>query len=313
MGEPTTLTVEFADGEIAVRDHGGSGPTVLLVHALGMCAANWDRVAPFLTRSCRVLAIDLPGHGRSTATMRTPFSVFECVLAVVRTLNLPKTLVVGHDHGSLIVAEAVTAAPELFSGGVAVGGSIARSREEMRALCDFAASADFDEVMRTRFLFGARGVGEAEARRVVEEVVLNASLDWVLQDIEGLRRETEYSMRYAEDDSWMRLPDPEDVAMVGRFPSTSPYFPTRDLASGYRVPVWIVQLARGYDAQFASRERALAAQHEALRVVTLRSGQWPQYTMPERLADLISRIAPDPEASEPARDPTVPRRRGATR
>ena len=43
---------------LAVRDHGGEGPDVLLVHALGMCALNWDKVAAPLTRTCRVLAID---------------------------------------------------------------------------------------------------------------------------------------------------------------------------------------------------------------------------------------------------------------
>lgn len=313
MGEPATLTVDFVDGVIAVRDHGGSGPTVLLVHALGMCAVNWDRVAPLLTSSCRVLAIDLPGHGRSTATMRTPFSVFECVLEVVRRLDVSPTLLVGHDHGSYIVAEAVTAAPELFSGGVAIGGSIARTNDEMKALCDLAASEFFVDAMRARFRFGATGHGLAAAEKVVEEVVLNASMDWVLQDIDGLRREREYSMRYAEDGSWVHLPDPEDVAMVGRFPSTSPYFPTRDLAAGYRVPVWIVQLSQGYDAHFASRERALAGEHEAVRLVRLRSGQWPQYEVPAKLANLIARIAADPEASRIAGEPTGSDRRGAVR
>lgn len=299
MSQLANRLVDFGDGTIAVRDHGGEGPTVLLVHALGMCAVNWQRVAVLLRESCRVLAMDYPGHGQSTASMRTPYAVFECVLAVARALRLPPALVVGHDHGALVMAEAVTAAPELFTGGVAIGGSIARTREEMQLMCDVASSEFFMESMRTRFRFGARGEGPLEAEELIDDVVGRASEDWILRSLTGLREERAYCIRYLDATHWVHQPDPEDVAMVGRFPSSSPYFPSIDLAAGYQVPVWMVQLSHGQDVQLADRERELASQHEQLRVLPFRSGQWPQYTRPGALARLIHLIAHDP-AGDPA-------------
>ncbi len=298
MTQPRTLNVSYGDGVLAVRDHGGDGPAVLLVHALGMCSVNWDRVAPPLAATCRVLALDLPGHGQSSARMRTPYDVFESVLSVVRALDLGPTLLVGHDHGSLVVAEALTVAPELFCGGVAIGGSIARTREEMAVVCEVGASEFFQEAMRTRFGFGARGTGRAAAEQLLARVVARSSADWLLQDIDLLWHEREYSLRYLDDGSWIHQPDPADVAMVGRFPSDSPYFPTLERIPGFRVPVWIVQLSRGQDVQYAAREEQLVAEHNILRLIRMDCGHWPQYSNPRQLAQLLAAIAANPQARE---------------
>lgn len=269
---------------------------LLLVHALGMCAKNWDRVAVPLSQTCRVLAIDLPGHGQSSCTMRKPFSVFECLIAVAEHLEV-KPILIGHDHGSLCMVEAVTARPDLFVAGVAVGGSIVRTREEMAEICEFAASDYFKDAMRSRFCLGARGANREEADKTLDVVVLNGSIDWFMSDMEELRAEREYCLRWFDDGSWVHQPDPEDVAIVGRFPPDHPYFPTMDLAPNYQVPVWMVQLSHGYDVQMASREAALAREHEALRLVRMASGQWPQYSDPETLAELLAAIVAEPSAT----------------
>lgn len=45
---------------------GGAGPPVVLLHGPGEYAAKWMRVIPHLAETHRVVAPDLPGHGRST-------------------------------------------------------------------------------------------------------------------------------------------------------------------------------------------------------------------------------------------------------
>ena len=55
-------------------DFGGptSGPAFVLVHGLGGSHLNWDLLAPLLTQHARVLALDLPGFGRSEPGDRRP-------------------------------------------------------------------------------------------------------------------------------------------------------------------------------------------------------------------------------------------------
>src|SRR4051794_41591746 len=62
----TSHTVDW-DGPVHYVDFGGDpeGPTVVLVHGLGGAHLHWDLLAPLLTPHGRVLALDLPGLGRS--------------------------------------------------------------------------------------------------------------------------------------------------------------------------------------------------------------------------------------------------------
>ena len=55
------------DGPVHYLDWGGPahGPALVLVHGLGGSVVNWAAVAPELARTCRVVAVDLVGFGRT--------------------------------------------------------------------------------------------------------------------------------------------------------------------------------------------------------------------------------------------------------
>jgi pimeloyl-ACP methyl ester carboxylesterase len=61
----------WADLGVPVRyvDHGGpqDGPLLVMVHGLGGSLVNWAALAPLLTDTCRVLALDLIGFGHTQA------------------------------------------------------------------------------------------------------------------------------------------------------------------------------------------------------------------------------------------------------
>jgi pimeloyl-ACP methyl ester carboxylesterase len=77
----------------------GSGPTVVLVHGLGVSADYWWRNGPPLAAAgCRVLAPDLPGFGRTEGPSRG-LSVADqasALLAWADALALPPATYVGH-------------------------------------------------------------------------------------------------------------------------------------------------------------------------------------------------------------------------
>jgi len=49
---------------------GGVGPTLLLIHGVGMNADYWSNLIPLLQPRCRLVLIDLPGHGESPCIRR---------------------------------------------------------------------------------------------------------------------------------------------------------------------------------------------------------------------------------------------------
>ncbi|MBX5468908.1 MAG: alpha/beta hydrolase [Thermoleophilaceae bacterium] len=93
-------------GEMFVRDTGGDGPPVLLLHGwMFPSDLNWWRVyEPLRQAGHRVLAIDHRGHGRGLRSPE-PFRLERCAAdaaALVRELGVGPVTVVGYSMGGSI-------------------------------------------------------------------------------------------------------------------------------------------------------------------------------------------------------------------
>ncbi|MGH8946707.1 MAG: alpha/beta fold hydrolase [Acidimicrobiia bacterium] len=113
------LYLKTGRGLIHWRDFGGEGRTVLLVHGLGGSVASWDAVGSRLTRTGRVIALDLPGFGLSPPwrdwQLATQASAVEHFLEETG----PATLV-GNSLGGLISEMVATSRPDLVDALVLV-------------------------------------------------------------------------------------------------------------------------------------------------------------------------------------------------
>jgi pimeloyl-ACP methyl ester carboxylesterase len=95
-------------GELFVRDTGGDGPPVLLLHGwMFPSDLNWYRAyEPLSEAGYRVLAMDHRGHGRGLRTTEQ-FSLAACAAdaaALVRTLDLGPVTAVGYSMGGPIAS-----------------------------------------------------------------------------------------------------------------------------------------------------------------------------------------------------------------
>ena len=93
-------------GEIFVRDTGGSGPVLLLLHGwMASGALNWARqFGPLADAGFRVLAVDHRGHGHGLRSPE-PFRLADCAAdaaGVVRTLGCGPVTAVGYSMGGPI-------------------------------------------------------------------------------------------------------------------------------------------------------------------------------------------------------------------
>ena len=109
-------------GEFFVRDSGGSGPVVLLVHGwMFPSDLNWRRQYADVQRAgYRVLAVDARGHGRGLRTAER-FRLADCaddLAAVLDALDIPTALVVGYSMGGPITQLLAQRHPEKVEGFV---------------------------------------------------------------------------------------------------------------------------------------------------------------------------------------------------
>jgi pimeloyl-ACP methyl ester carboxylesterase len=94
---------------------GGEGRDVVLLHGLGGAASNWVEVVAALAESHRVVAVDLPGHGGSTAPARgSGVDRFaDDVAAALDGLGVTGAIVAGHSFGGLLAMRLALRRPDL--------------------------------------------------------------------------------------------------------------------------------------------------------------------------------------------------------
>jgi pimeloyl-ACP methyl ester carboxylesterase len=96
------------------RDFAAGKPAVVMIHGAGMDHVVWALQARSLAHRGRaVLALDLPGHGRSAGPALA--SIAEMSAWLIRCLDasgIGEAALCGHSMGSLIALEAAAAAPE---------------------------------------------------------------------------------------------------------------------------------------------------------------------------------------------------------
>ncbi len=101
-GFPTKTILD--DPKISYIDIGSGDETILLVHGLASNAGFWRYNIPELSKHYRVIAVDLPGYGKSQKGVYTYSMSFyaETLKKIMDALNLNKVILIGHSMGGQI-------------------------------------------------------------------------------------------------------------------------------------------------------------------------------------------------------------------
>ena len=119
-------------GEVFLRDSGGDGPPVMLLHGwMASADLNWHgSYGPLVDAGYRVLAIDHRGHGRGMRPL-TPFRLADCAAdaaATVELLGLAPATFVGYSMGGSI-AQLVARDHRPLASGIVVSATTQHWRD----------------------------------------------------------------------------------------------------------------------------------------------------------------------------------------
>jgi pimeloyl-ACP methyl ester carboxylesterase len=169
---PPARTVNVAGhGEMFLRDSGGDGPVVMLLHGwIASADLNWyGAYGDLASAGYRVLAVDHRGHGRGLRPL-VPFRLADCAAdaaATMRTLGAAPGIVVGYSMGGAIAQLVARDHPDVVSGLVLSGTSQhfqdPQVRRVWRAMGAFGLALSLSP--RGTWRAGFRRVGLTESAR----------------------------------------------------------------------------------------------------------------------------------------------------
>jgi pimeloyl-ACP methyl ester carboxylesterase len=116
------LTINYVD-----VGHSTTNPPVVLVHGLGGRWQHWAQVISPISARRRVLALDLPGFGRSPLAATGPLDLpglADAIAALIRELSLNRVIFVGHSFGGPLGTIFATRHRELTERLVLVAGTV---------------------------------------------------------------------------------------------------------------------------------------------------------------------------------------------
>ena len=160
---PSDESVDINGLEFHVRDWGGSGSPIVLLHGLASTCQIWEQAAPILVSDYRVIAMDQRGHGHSAK----PDHGYDFssggndLMGLIEAKGLEQPIVVGHSWGGDVALEFAVAHPGvargicLIDGGMIEPsvrhGTLADAREQMAPPIFTGVTLDqFVERIRTR-------------------------------------------------------------------------------------------------------------------------------------------------------------------
>ncbi len=162
---PTSEWTRYGGLRMHVRNWGGEGRPVVLLHGLASTCRIWDFVAPMLARDFAVIAVDQRGHGDSGKPEQGYdfASVGQDVASLLKGRGIERPVLVGHSWGADVALELAVASPGLLQGIVFVdGGTIdasARYDTQEDALAQMAPP-DFSGVTPEQFMERVRSGGQ---------------------------------------------------------------------------------------------------------------------------------------------------------
>jgi pimeloyl-ACP methyl ester carboxylesterase len=107
---------ELSDGiKLAYIDEGKGSETILMIHGLGSYLPAWKKNIAELSKNYRVIAVDLPGYGKSSKDPHSGLMTFYAgvIAELIQKLELGPVNLAGHSMGGQISMVLALEKPEL--------------------------------------------------------------------------------------------------------------------------------------------------------------------------------------------------------
>ena len=192
-------------GTLIHFDDVGIGDCVLLLHGFLENSTMWHDLIPHLSKTHRIISIDLLGHGKTGCVgyIHTMEMMAEAVDAVLEHLNIKKTILIGHSMGGYVALAFAELYPNKIN-GLCLMNSTALPDSEDRQLNRDRAILAVKQNYKTFVRMSVANLFAIENRELLKKAInhvkneaLKTPVQGIIAALEGMkiRRNREFILR----------------------------------------------------------------------------------------------------------------------
>ena len=133
-------------------EESGKGMPVILLHHFLATASLWKTYVPELAKKYRVIAVDLPGHGRSDYMDTTKAFLHkkatEYIIGLIDFLKLDSVYLMGASAGGTITLYLATLRPDRIKRAVVIGGHLYNPNQQREIVSKWSMNPNANEIAR---------------------------------------------------------------------------------------------------------------------------------------------------------------------
>lgn len=187
-------SLSFKNSSISFSDI-GKGSAVVLLHGFLENSTMWDDVVPVLSKTNRIIVIDLLGHGKTECLgyVHSMEIMAEAVHEVLKSLRIRRFSLIGHSMGGYVALAYAEKYPEKIKGFCLMNSTSLPDDEDrkfLRARANKMVQNNFQNMVRMSFtnLFGekSRLTYKPEMESALQEA-LQTPIQGYIAGQEGMR------------------------------------------------------------------------------------------------------------------------------
>ena len=149
------MTINFKGIEIHYNDY-GNGKPIVFIHGFLEDRSMWNDMIPQLSKSNRIITLDLLGHGQTGCIgyIHTMEDMAETILVLLNHLKINNATFIGHSMGGYVALAIAEQHPELINGLCLMNSTFESDNEERKDIRTRAiamAKTNFESLIRMSF------------------------------------------------------------------------------------------------------------------------------------------------------------------
>ncbi|PWJ44777.1 alpha/beta fold hydrolase [Sediminitomix flava] len=201
---------------LSLKDTEKGTNTILLVHGFCETADIWDDIIPYLSDEFRVIAIDLPGFGRSPMLEKTTISgMANSIKNTIDQLDISKIHIIGHSLGGYVSLSFAQQYPEKVAGLTLFHSTVFEDGDEKKNTRTKAVQFLADEGVEKFTTSMFRGLFSTKTKKE-KEYLINQTIKNSSETALEAAQQTMLAMRDRDDSTeWLKQTDIPIQFLIG--------------------------------------------------------------------------------------------------